>query len=394
MTGVRGVHGGVLRRLRRLGFEFIALPGSGETLDGAAFNHVAGSTVAGATLTKTAGVGWNAGAISSQVAYGDCSLTWTVPAHVTTCSGLSHIPSNLVPTAIPWSMYLDSGGTGFPYELGVAMTAPIAYAAGDEFKIDVAAGVVTYYQRTPPGAWALLYTSLAAATFPLLFDACLSTVGAVLANITLTGFTSYRRVSSVGDFARRKYTLTQALDYRRPAFIPGDPCAWRFEKARGDVLWCPAVPIGTAPYTAVALYQYQSLPSVLWEQRALFVNGVWDNRGFSFAHAETGTDKEIVYHFGPGVTSVGATDLNMRSTILRHDGANLLWRTNGADDPPAALAAQAAPAGGDVLKLGALDIVGGYAADVDLYLAAIATRSLSAGDMTELSATLLAGWGV
>jgi len=387
MTGCAGRFGGIRRRLRKLGFECIALPASGETLDASVFDHVVNGTVVGTSITGT-GLG---GAESSQVAYGDCSVVFSTANLLGNRSGgLSHIDTNQSYTTIDFGIYLSASFVA-QSELG-AFGAWNAFALGDEFKIDVTAGVVTFWRRTPPGAWALIAPAVAAPVFPLRFDSYWDSAGASLAGITLAGFTNNRRVASALDFARRNKTFAMAFDYRRPAFIAGDPCWWRFELARADALNGPVLPLGPGgTYTAVLVTKLNTLP-IPAGGFALYGNGSVFADGPSIIVEGGGAISTKAYHWGPNVTATlhVPSDLLLHSSVVRYDGANLLSRFDGADAAPAAIAAPAAPTVESTIS--AANSAGVFPSDQDLGLFAWAPRSLSAAELSELSDLMDDGW--
>ena len=75
---------------------------------------------------------------------------------------------------------MPSGGVRV-YEGGAFRGSFGTYVAGDVFRIDVTGGQVTYSINGT-----LVYTSLTAASFPLVFDASLYTTGATLQGITFS----------------------------------------------------------------------------------------------------------------------------------------------------------------------------------------------------------------
>ena len=395
MVGVRGVNGGLLRRLHNLGFECLLLPASGEALDGSIFNYVRNCSVAGNNLTKNGGGGaFNAGAESSQVLYGNGSVSFTTAeANTDKLAGLTRL---LGPTydSIDIAVYLNGGGAWVVFESGVAAYNPAeAYVAGDVFKVDVNGGVFRCYKNG-----VLRYTSGLTPHFPLRLGANLFTQPSTICNAVLTGFTDYYRAASALDISKRQYAPAVADDFRRPLIVPGDPAYWRCDRYRGpspagDRLNAAVVPLGANPYTAVLIFKCASAPGV-GEYFTPWANGVPYVDGQAMIVEPVGTKPLKMYHWAAGITHelIANPGTTLHSVIARWDGADLRYRVDGVDNGPFALAAPTAPS--TRLAIGCHDNAGLFAFDGDIGLVGLATRNFSDADKNELAAITLAGWGV
>jgi TolB protein len=133
------------------------------------------------SLTKTAAVGWSAGAASAESLAADGSLEFTTGESDTAkVVGLSSGDDGWDRTDIDFGLYLKANGTVAIYEAGVVRKRVGVYAAGDAFRIRVSGGVVSYWRNG-----VRLYTSTMAPSPPLLVDTSLHTPGATVKNVTL-----------------------------------------------------------------------------------------------------------------------------------------------------------------------------------------------------------------
>ena len=141
-------------------------------------------TANGNSLTKmTVGYAWNAGAATGRMLVGNGYVEFSAPENTTEkMAGLSFGNTDVSPNDIDFAIYLRSDGVVGIFEAGVSIAYPDNYVANDVFRIQVAGDVVTYYRNGN-----LLYTSLATATHPLLFDAIIATDGGKINNVTFSG---------------------------------------------------------------------------------------------------------------------------------------------------------------------------------------------------------------
>jgi hypothetical protein len=148
-----------------------------------------GVGVSGNNLTKTAGMGWNAGAASVQgIASGDGYVEFTAPGTGWNwMAGLSKGDTNQSYGDIDYAIYLYNGYV-YVYEGGVYRGGFTSYTGGDRFHVGVEGGVVRYRQNG-----ALLYQSPVPVTpgpggsYPLVLDTAFLTPGASLTNATIAG---------------------------------------------------------------------------------------------------------------------------------------------------------------------------------------------------------------
>jgi hypothetical protein len=147
------------------------------------WTNAVGVSVSGTSLTKTAAAGWNAGASSTtSLLSGDGYVEFTVSETSTDrMLGLSNKDVDQNYTSIGFAAYLASSGALQVYEMGVNRGSFGTYATGDVVRVAVESGFVKYRRNG-----VLLYSS-SAATYPLLVDTSLSTTGATLGNVVVSG---------------------------------------------------------------------------------------------------------------------------------------------------------------------------------------------------------------
>lgn len=159
------------------------------------WTNMVGVSAAGNDLTKTdPASAWNAGASSVQTLAGDGYVEFTT-AEATTAkmAGLSVGDSGQAYGDIDFAIRLKATGRVGVYEGGVLRGGNFTtYAAGDLFRIEVKAGVVTYAKNG-----AVFYTSAAAPSFPLGVDTSLNTPGATVNDVNLVS-TSLHWQNAVG----------------------------------------------------------------------------------------------------------------------------------------------------------------------------------------------------
>jgi hypothetical protein len=140
-----------------------------------------GVSVSGHDITKTGTGGWNAGASSADAITGDGFAEFTTFETSTfKMAGLSNGDSNADYTDIDYAFYMLGNGQLMIYEAGTSIGAFGTYAVGDDFRLQVVGGVVTYYQNGNP-----LYTSQRAPTLPLVVDSSLFSTGATIKNLNV-----------------------------------------------------------------------------------------------------------------------------------------------------------------------------------------------------------------
>jgi RHS repeat-associated protein len=161
-----------------------ALPG----IQSVSWQNVVGASVAGNSLTKTAGTGWgNAGASSAQsITAGDGYMELTVSDTTTyRFCGLSNGNSNADYTDVDFAIHPVPGGTIYIYEGGISRGTFGSSTVGDVLRVAVEGGVVKYRKNG-----ALLYTSTITPTYPLLVDSALYATGDTLSNVVVTSSAS------------------------------------------------------------------------------------------------------------------------------------------------------------------------------------------------------------
>jgi hypothetical protein len=147
------------------------------------WQNVVGVEVSGDSLTKTDNTtGWTAGASSVQTLTGDGFVEFAVADNTTAkAAGLSSGDSDQSYTDIDYGLRLNANGIVYVWEAGVLRGNFGSYLAGDRFRVEVSAGVVSYSMN----GGLPFYTSAVAPNFPLLVDTAFSTPGATLNDLAL-----------------------------------------------------------------------------------------------------------------------------------------------------------------------------------------------------------------
>ena len=153
----------------------------------------AGVTVSEGKLTKTAAVGWNAGAVSSRrIRSGDGSVEFTATeTNKKRAAGLSNGDTDKTAADIDFAIVLNANATVEVQEGGVSRGVVGSYVSGDRFRVELLAGVVSYLQNG-----LLRYTSAVAPSYPLWADTALYDVGATLSDLVVSEI-SWTSTSSV-----------------------------------------------------------------------------------------------------------------------------------------------------------------------------------------------------
>jgi hypothetical protein len=143
-----------------------------------------GVSVSGNSLTKTASSAWgNAGAISSQQIASGSGYVEITASETTTYRmvGLSNGDTNTAYEDIDFALYLALGQLRV-YEAGTLRGTFGSFATGDELRVTVANGQVTYSRNG-----SVFYTSTKTPSYPLLVDCALYTQGATLNGTLIAG---------------------------------------------------------------------------------------------------------------------------------------------------------------------------------------------------------------
>jgi hypothetical protein len=139
--------------------------------------------VDGRDITKTAPEDqYNAGAISlGIIASGDGFVEFRVADNTSwKAAGLGNGNSNNSRNDIEFAIALTDTGGITVYESGVSRGGFGPYTVGDEFRVEVAGGLVRYLKNRIP-----FYTSALAPTYPLLLDTAIRTPGASILDARL-----------------------------------------------------------------------------------------------------------------------------------------------------------------------------------------------------------------
>ena len=145
------------------------------------WTSAAGVAMNGATLVKTAGSGWNAGAAASNaIASGDGWLEATaIETNTQRAFGLESGGAATTLSDLDHAIELTETGTVKVHESGVIRGTFGSYANGDLLRVEVRDGIVRYLRNGT-----LLYTSAVVPSYPLHADTALFTTGATLHHVT------------------------------------------------------------------------------------------------------------------------------------------------------------------------------------------------------------------
>ncbi len=132
----------------------------------------------GGTLERPSGIGWNAGAVSTQTLSGDGYVEFEVSATSSYLMfGLGNGDTDQGYADIEYAVYTYAAtGQLLLFENGVYRGAGGTYAVGDRLRVAIEGGVVKYRKNG-----ALLYSSTASPTYPLNVDTSLYSTGAAVA---------------------------------------------------------------------------------------------------------------------------------------------------------------------------------------------------------------------
>jgi hypothetical protein len=153
--------------------------------DTIAWTNTVNVTATGSSLKKTTGCDGcqDAGATSQQqIASGNGYLQFSASETTTQrVIGLSRGNTDTSKDDIDFGLQLWPGGTVDVRENGAYRGAETSYATGDVFRVAVQAGVVKYSKNG-----VVFYTSAVAPSYPLLVDTAFLTLGASVANVTIS----------------------------------------------------------------------------------------------------------------------------------------------------------------------------------------------------------------
>jgi RHS repeat-associated protein len=157
--------------------------GGGGSAENVTWTNAVGVSSNGNSLTATAN-GWTAGASSTRaIMSGDGYVQFTASETSSyRMMALSHGDANQSYEELDFAFYLGQNGYLYVYENNVPVYFAGFYATGDTLRIAVESGVVKYRRNG-----AVVYTSTATPTYPLLADASLSTAGSTINNVVLSG---------------------------------------------------------------------------------------------------------------------------------------------------------------------------------------------------------------
>ncbi len=145
-----------------------------------------GVTASGGSLTKTALIGWNAGASSTQsLLTGDGSVEFSATStDQIGVVGLSRGDTNTDFSDVDFGIQLYSGARFYIVEAGVyAGIGPFgAYDLGDRFAVTVTGGIVSYQKNG-----VTIHTTAIVPASPLLVDTALFTPGMTIADVVIAG---------------------------------------------------------------------------------------------------------------------------------------------------------------------------------------------------------------
>jgi hypothetical protein len=167
------------------------LESTAEPVTSITWTNVVGASATGNDLVKTAaGTLWDAGASSVEGLAGDGYVEFTTGENTTDkMAGLGNGDSDQGYADIAFAIRLNGSGSVAVFEGGVQRGSFGSYRAGDAFRVQVLDGVVTYWRNG-----LLLYTSAAAASFPLVVDTSLRTPGATIQDVVIEDLVFWKAV--------------------------------------------------------------------------------------------------------------------------------------------------------------------------------------------------------
>jgi alpha-tubulin suppressor-like RCC1 family protein len=144
--------------------------------------HDVGVALSGSSLRKTGASGWTSGAVSANtLESGDGAMEFTATeTNMTRAAGLSDGDVDQGWQDIAYGIELHDDATIEVVESGTSRGTFGSYAAGDRFKVEVVAGVVTYSQND-----SVFYTSTLTPSYPIIVDTALYSANATLTDIVL-----------------------------------------------------------------------------------------------------------------------------------------------------------------------------------------------------------------
>ena len=147
--------------------------------------NTSGLSTQGATLTKTANDGWNAGASSTNTIFsGDGWMEFTaIETNMRRVAGLKANGSALSYADIDFAIDLGATGLISVYELGMLRGPFGSYADGDRLRVEIQNGIVRYRQNG-----VVFYTSAVAPVYPLHAEASLFSQSATLFDVAIGDF--------------------------------------------------------------------------------------------------------------------------------------------------------------------------------------------------------------
>ena len=242
------------------------------SIDDTFWTSVASADPIGSSLFDIAGPNttYNSGAVSiGSLISGDGFVQFTSrETNRAKAIGLSNGNTDTDLTDIDFAVLLGSSSSAELRENGIKVGSTVAYAAGDVFRVEVTAGVVSYKKNGTT-----LFTSTKTPTFPLLVDTALRDVGASLQNVVFTQST----VSNVPRDPVSGYAVpvTQAewnAVFTAAGVTPKTVSqSWPLQDASGD----PQATIGSplTASTAAAALDYQQVVAG-WQRRSInFTDG-------------------------------------------------------------------------------------------------------------------------
>ena len=142
---------------------------------------VIGCNVSGNSLTKTAGRGWNAGAISTQILSQNNGGWIEMDVNETNTHavyGLSSINTSVSYQSIDYGVYLRNGNIQI-FESGAFKGSFGTYSQGDKFRVERTSDMIAYKKNGTT-----FYTSLVSSSSELIADASIFSSGATITNAT------------------------------------------------------------------------------------------------------------------------------------------------------------------------------------------------------------------
>jgi hypothetical protein len=161
-----------------------ASTGQALTAQNVFWTNVTGVTASGNSLSRPTGIGWNAGAISTQtINSGDCYAEFTATeTNTSRMFGLGNGDLNQSDSDIEFAFEINAAGQIIVWESGTSRGVVGSYVASDRLRISVESGLVKYRKNGN-----IIHTSGVAPSYPLAVDTSLYSTNSTITDAVIAG---------------------------------------------------------------------------------------------------------------------------------------------------------------------------------------------------------------